>query len=94
LSEPRLGLTLAPANAVGVCSQGVAVTAVDPDGPAGDDGMQSGDVILDVGGKVVSSPADVTQEVSDLQKAGKHTALMRVKSSQTYLKFSASSLLN
>src|SRR5215468_2829235 len=77
---PRLGLTLAPANAVGAGSQGVSVTAVDPAGPAADHGMQSGDVILDVAGKAVSSPADVTKEVADLQKAGKRTVLMRVKS--------------
>ena len=42
--------------------------------------MQSGDVILDVGGKAVSNPSDVNKELADLHKAGKHTALMRVKS--------------
>jgi serine protease Do len=77
---PRLGLTLAPAGAVGVGNKGVAVTAVDPDGPAADHGMQSGDVILDVAGKTVSNPSDVNKEIADLQKAGKHTVLMRVKS--------------
>jgi serine protease Do len=77
---PRLGLTLAPANAVGAGNQGVAVTAVDPSGPSADHGMQSGDVILDVGGKAVSSPADVSKEIADLDKAGKRTVLMRVKS--------------
>jgi serine protease Do len=77
---PRLGLTLAPANSVGAGNQGVAVTAVDRDGPAADHGMQSGDVILDVGGKAVSNPSDVTKELADLHKAGKHTVLMRVKS--------------
>src|SRR5262249_56774795 len=57
---PRLGLTLAPANAVGAGNQGVAVTAIDPNGPAAERGMQSGDVILDVAGKVVSNPSDVS----------------------------------
>jgi serine protease Do len=42
--------------------------------------MQSGDVILDVAGKTVSNPSDVNKEIADLQKAGKHTVLMRVKS--------------
>ena len=42
--------------------------------------MQSGDVILDVAGKAVSSPADVSKEIADLHNAGKHTVLMRVKS--------------
>src|SRR5271169_6751993 len=77
---PRLGLTLAPAGTVGAGSQGVAVTAVDPNGPAAERGMQSGDIILDVAGKAVSNPADVTKELADLHKAGKHTVLMRVKS--------------
>jgi serine protease Do len=77
---PRLGLTLAPANAVGAGNQGVAVTAVDPNGPAAERGMQSGDVILDVAGKTVSNPSDVSKEIADLHKAGKRTVLMRVKS--------------
>jgi serine protease Do len=77
---PALGLTLAPANRVGAGNQGVAVTAVDPDGPAAEHGMQSGDVILDVAGKAVSNPADVSKEIANLQKAGKRAVLMRVKS--------------
>jgi serine protease Do len=76
---PKLGLTLAPASAVGA-NQGVAITAVDPNGPAADHGMKSGDVILDVAGKMVSSPSDVSKEIADLHKAGKKTVLMRVKS--------------
>ena len=62
---PRLGLTLAPANAVGAGNQGVAVTAVDPNGPAAERGMQSGDVILDVAGKTVSNPSDVRRRSAD-----------------------------
>ncbi len=77
---PRLGLTLAPASAIGAGNQGVAVTAVDPNGPAAERGMQSGDIILDVAGKTVSNPSDVTKEIADLHKAGKRTVLMRVKS--------------
>jgi serine protease Do len=77
---PRLGLTLAPASATGAGNQGVAVTAVDPNGPAAERGMQSGDIILDVAGKTVSNPSDVTKEIADLHKAGKRTVLMRVKS--------------
>jgi serine protease Do len=79
-ATPRLGLTLAPANAVGAGNQGVAITAVDPDGPAADHGMQRGDIILDVGGRAVSNPSEVNKELADLHKAGKHTVLMRVKS--------------
>jgi serine protease Do len=78
---PRIGLTLAPANDVGGAgSQGVAVTAVDPNGPAAEHGIQTGDVILDVAGKTVNNPGDVRQELASLHKEGKHTVLMRVKS--------------
>jgi serine protease Do len=77
---PRLGLTLAPADAVGAGSRGVAVTAVDPNGPAAERGIKEGDVILDVAGKAVSSPADVRQQLAGLHKEGKHAALMRMKS--------------
>ena len=80
-STLRLGLTLAPANEVGGAgNQGVAITAVDPNGPAAEHGIQTGDVILDVGGKTVSKPGDVRQELTAVQKAGKNTVLMRVKS--------------
>lgn len=78
---PRLGLTLAPASDVGGAgSQGVAVTAVDPNGPAAEHGIKTGDVILDVAGKSVSKPEDVRQELASLHKDGKRSVLMRVKS--------------
>jgi serine protease Do len=78
---PRIGLTLAPVGEVsGAGTQGVAVTAVDPNGPAAEHGMKTGDVILDIGGKKVSNPEDVRQELATLHKDGKNTVLMRVKS--------------
>ena len=78
---PRLGLTLAPAGGVaGAGSEGVVVTAVDPDGPAANHGFKSGDVILEVAGKAVSSPADVRKALSDARDDGKRAVLMRVKS--------------
>jgi serine protease Do len=79
-STPRLGLSLAPARAAGAGSQGVVVTAVDPDGPAADRGIQAGDVIMNVGGASVSTPGDVQKQLAQLQKSGKHEVLMRVKS--------------
>ena len=75
---PRLGLSLAPARDGG---EGVVVTQVDPDGTAGER-FQTGDVILDVNGKAVSSPADVRRAVSDAQSGGRKSVLMRVKSAQ------------
>ncbi len=79
---PKLGFTLAPGNkANGGDGKGVVVTAVDPDGIAAGQGFQVGDVILDVGGKSVSSPAEVRKELDVARKKGKHTVLFRVKSS-------------
>jgi serine protease Do len=81
---PRLGLTLAPASDVGGAGdQGVAVTSVDPNGPAAEHGIKTGDVILEVAGQAVSKPEDVRQQLANLQKDGKHTLLMRVKSGDT-----------
>jgi len=81
---PRLGLTLAPAGQVaGSGSEGVVVTKVDPDGVASEHGFATGDIILEVGGKKVSSPADVRTALNDAQKEGKRSVLMRVKSGET-----------
>jgi serine protease Do len=78
---PRLGLTLAPAGGVaGAGSEGVVVTAVEPDGPAANHGFKSGDVILEVAGKAVSSPADVRKALADARGDGKRAVLLRVKS--------------
>jgi serine protease Do len=78
---PKLGLTLAPASKVaGSDGSGVVVTAVDPNGVAADHGFRVGDVILDVSGKSVSSPAEVRTQIADARKEGKRTLLFRVKS--------------
>ena len=77
---PHLGLTLAPANDVaGAGGKGVAVVGVDPDGPAAEHGFETGDVILDVGGKTVANAADVRKAMSEARAGGKHDVLMRVK---------------
>ena len=80
---PKIGLTLAPAGKVaGSGSSGVVVTSVQPGSVAADHGFQTGDVILDVGGKSVSSPTDVRNHLGEARKEGKHTVLFRVKSGQ------------
>ena len=77
---PKLGLTLAPANDVaGAGKEGVAVINVDPNGPAAARGFQSGDVILQVAGKTVSSPGEVSSALKEARASGKHNVLMRVK---------------
>src|SRR5499426_273565 len=58
--SPRLGLNLAPAKDVaGSGDQGVAVVGVDPNGPAAERGIKTGDVILEVAGKTVANTAEV-----------------------------------
>jgi serine protease Do len=80
---PKLGLTLAPAGQVaGSGSDGVVVTNVDPDGVASEQGLKTGDVILEVGGKKVASPAEVRDVLAGIHKDGKRSVLMRVKSGE------------
>ena len=79
----KLGLTLAPAASVaGAGSQGVVITGVDPDGTGADAGFKNGDVILEVAGKAVSSPADVRKALADARGEKKRNVLMRVKSGE------------
>jgi serine protease Do len=77
----KLGLTLAPAGRVaGAGTQGVVVTGVDSAGVAADRGFSTGDVILEIAGKSVSTPADVRNVVASARTEGKHSVLVRVKS--------------
>ncbi len=77
---PHLGLSVAPASEVsGAGAQGVVVTAVDPNGPAAEQGFQTGTIILDVGGKAVANVGDVRKALVDAKAQGKHQVLMRVK---------------
>src|ERR1700691_769375 len=77
---PHLGLALAPATDVaGAGGKGLVVTAVDPNGPAAEQGFQTGNIILDVGGKAVANVGDVRQALTEAKAQGKHDILMRVK---------------
>jgi serine protease Do len=79
-SVPHLGLTLAPASAVaGAGEKGVAVVGIDPNGPAAEHGMQTGDIILEVAGKPVANVGQVRSAVREARSSGKHDVLMRVK---------------
>jgi serine protease Do len=79
--QPKVGLALAPAGDIaGSGSEGVVVTDVDPNGLASERGFKTGDVILEVGGKKVTSAADVRNALSEAHTNGKRAVLMRVKS--------------
>jgi serine protease Do len=73
---PRLGLSLAPAGN----EPGVVIAEIDPTGPAADFGFRPGDVILDVAGKSVATPAEVRKALADAHADGKRSILMRIKS--------------
>jgi serine protease Do len=77
-NEPRLGLSLTP----GGSEPGVVVAEVDPSGPAADFGFKAGDVILEVGGQTVTTPAEVGKALGKAREDGKRSVLMRVKSEQ------------
>jgi len=80
---PQFGLSLAPASSVaGSGSSGVVVTDVANDGPAAERGFKTGDVILEVAGRPVSTPADVRKALGEAKGGGKKTVLLRVKSGE------------
>ena len=72
----KLGLTLRANRG----DDGVVVADVDPDSPAADEGLRRGDVILEVGGKAVSRPSQVANEIDAAKSDGKKSVLFRVKS--------------
>jgi serine protease Do len=76
---PRLGLTLAPADAAGG-GEGVVITEVESGSVAAEHGFRSGDVILSVANKPVKTPADVRDMIADAQKGGSRNVLVRLKS--------------
>jgi serine protease Do len=87
---PHLGLQLAPAaDIAGAGDHGVAVVGVEPDGPAAERGLKTGDVILEVSGKQVAKPSDVRDALVSAHKAGRHGVLMRIKTAQETTRFVA-----
>lgn len=78
--QSTLGLVLVPASKVaGAGKEGVVVTEVDPTGPAAESGIETGDIVLDINGHAVNSPADVRREVNDVRAQSKQFVLLRVK---------------
>ncbi|MGD0640103.1 MAG: Do family serine endopeptidase, partial [Roseiarcus sp.] len=66
-----LGVELAPAKELaGAGDQGVAIFGVDPNGAAASKGLTSGDVILEVSGKTVSQPDEVTADIAAARQDG------------------------
>jgi serine protease Do len=78
-TSPAFGLTLAPAKD----GSGVLVTDVDPSGIGFEQGIQKGDLILEIGGKAVTKPADVRSAIEDARKDGRKAVILRVKNEET-----------
>ena len=73
-------MTLAPAAEVdGAGKTGVVVADLDPDGVAAQKGLKTGDIILEVSGKAVSRPSEITAAIDSAKADGKKSVLMRVK---------------
>lgn len=77
---PVLGLSIVSARAIaGAGEHGVVITSIDPAGRAAESGLQVGDVILDVGGHPVETPADARAIVDQARKQSKREILLHVK---------------
>jgi serine protease Do len=85
----HLGLTVAPArDDVGIGNNGVVITGVNADSPAGDHGLRPGDVIVAANGKTVSTPAELRGAVGAASAENRHSVLLQVKT-QSGMRFVA-----
>ena len=76
----QLGIQIAPAKDVaGAGDKGVAIVGVDPNGTAAEQGLATGNVILDVSGKPVSTPEDVKSGIESAKSQGKKAVMMRIQ---------------
>ncbi len=79
----QLGIQIAPAKEVaGAGDKGVAIVGVDPNGTAAEQGLATGNVILDVSGKPVSTPDDVKSGIASAKSQGKKAVMMRIQTAE------------
>ncbi len=77
-----LGMTLAPARDVGIETDGLAVVEVNPDGPAAENGIRVGDVILQASGLDVRSAQDLKDGVDTASGEGRKNVLLKLQSGE------------
>jgi serine protease Do len=70
-------------------ASGVVVTAVDPNSPAADKHIQTGEVILEINQDPVKDPSDITKKMKALKDSGKKSALLLVANAQGEVRFVA-----
>jgi len=70
-------------------AKGVVIQNVDPSSPAGDKGLQAGDVIQEVNQQAVDKPADVVKAIDAAKKAGKKSVLLLVAGAGGEVRFVA-----
>jgi serine protease Do len=85
LSTLNLGMTLAPVSQdarrrfrLDAKVEGVVVSDVDADSPAGQKNIRAGDVITEVAQQKVTSPDEVTAKIDAERKAGHKVVLLQV----------------
>ncbi len=69
--------------------KGVIVIEADPESPAAQKGIKSGDIIVEAGQDPVNSPDDLGRSVEKIRKAGRKAVLLRVEDGKGDLRFIA-----
>ena len=84
LSQLGLSLSLPTVGKAGTAAkEGVLITDVDAASDAAVKGLKAGDLILDVQGQKVATPAEVETGVQSVKSAGRPAVLLRVKSGES-----------
>ncbi|WP_309086070.1 Do family serine endopeptidase [Chelativorans sp.] len=66
---------------------GVVVTEVEPNSAAAEQGVQAGDVIVEIALQSVSSPKEVLDQIEELKEQGRKNALLMLSSKSGELRF-------
>ena len=64
---------------LGEDAKGLVVTNVNPDGPAAEQGLRTGETIVEIGQENVATPAQLAQKVKAAKEAGRKSVLLLVE---------------
>jgi serine protease Do len=78
-----LGLVVTTKAEAGLEGDGVVIAEIDPDGPAAEKRLNTGDVILEVAGMKVNTPADVLKALQKAEEDGRKAVLFRIEANDT-----------